>query len=197
MAVEPIRLNPPLTEESIRTLRAGDRVLLSGTIYTARDAAHKRIVEALREGREAPFPLEGGVLYYVGPAPAKPGYPVGPAGPTTSSRVDAYTLPLLEKGLRVMVGKGRRSSDVAAGMVRCGAIYLGAVGGAAALISRRIVSSQVVAYPELGTEAVHRLEVRDFPLIVVMDARGGCLYDSEPPRYRRKADFPQGESDEG
>lgn len=180
-----LSLTTPVTEEQMRSLRAGDRVLLSGTIYTGRDAAHKRMIALLQEGKPLPFDPRGQILYYVGPAPAKPGFAVGSAGPTTSYRMDSYTPPLLAQGLRGMIGKGRRSPQVVEAMKTCGAVYFGAVGGAAALISRRIVDAELVAWPDLGTEAVHRFTVKDFPVTVVIDSLGNSLYETEPPKYRR------------
>ena len=169
----------------MRSLQAGDRVLLSGTIYTGRDAAHKRMIALLQEGKPLPFDPRGQILYYVGPAPAKPGFAVGSAGPTTSYRMDSYTPPLLAQGLRGMIGKGRRSPQVVEAMKAYCAVYFGAVGGAAALISRRIVDAELVAWPDLGTEAVHRFTVKDFPVTVVIDSLGNSLYETEPPKYRR------------
>ena len=180
-----LSLTTPVTEEQMRSLRAGDRVLLSGTIYTGRDAAHKRMIALLQEGKPLPFDPRGQILYYVGPAPAKPGFAVGSAGPTTSYRMDSYTPPLLAQGLRGMIGKGRRSPQVVEAMKAYCAVYFGAVGGAAALISRRIVDAELVAWPDLGTEAVHRFTVKDFPVTVVIDSLGNSLYETEPPKYRR------------
>ena len=180
-----LSLTTPVTEEQMRSLQAGDRVLLSGTIYTGRDAAHKRMIALLQEGKPLPFDPRGQILYYVGPAPAKPGFAVGSAGPTTSYRMDSYTPPLLAQGLRGMIGKGRRSPQVVEAMKAYCAVYFGAVGGAAALISRRIVDAELVAWPDLGTEAVHRFTVKDFPVTVVIDSLGNSLYETEPPKYRR------------
>ena len=167
-------------------LRAGDTVTLTGTLYTGRDAAHKRLIAALDAGEPLPFDPEGQTIYYVGPAPASPGHASGSAGPTTSYRMDAYTPRLLEKGLRGMIGKGVRNDEVRAAMQRYGAVYFGAVGGAAALIARSIEKSEVIAYPDLGTEAVHRLTVRAFPCLVLMDAYGGNLYESGRAEYARE-----------
>ena len=178
------RLTLPLSREDALSLRAGDTVLLSGTLYTGRDAAHKRLVALLEEGKPLPFPIEGQTIYYVGPAPARPGRPVGPAGPTTSYRMDAYTPALLRCGLRAMIGKGRRSPQVVAAMKEAGAVYFGATGGAAALISRAIVSAEVVCYEDLGAEAVHRFEVRDFPAVVLIDSQGNDLYEIGPEKNR-------------
>lgn len=182
--MEPIRLRLPLTREALAPLRAGDSVLLSGEMYTARDAAHQRLVACLREGRPLPFDLKGQLIYYVGPAPAAPGHAVGPAGPTTSSRMDVYTSALLDAGLIAMLGKGKRSPQVIACMKRHGAVYFGAVGGAAALLARCIVKSEVVAYEDLGAEAIHRFTVRDFPALVLIDSLGNNLYETGPAQYR-------------
>jgi len=176
-------LTLPLSRQDVLTLRAGDTVYLTGEMLTGRDAAHKRLLQLLQEEKPLPVDLRGQTIYYVGPAPASPGHAVGSAGPTTSYRMDAYTPALLKLGLNCMIGKGRRSEAVARAMQEYGAVYLGAVGGAAALIARSIVQAQVVAYPDLGTEAIHRFTVRDFPAIVIMDAHGGNLYESGPARY--------------
>lgn len=171
-------INVPLAEGAAAELRAGDYVYLTGTIYTARDAAHKRMYEALERGEQLPLEMENNVIYYMGPSPARPGRPIGSAGPTTSSRMDKYTPTLLDLGLKGMIGKGRRSQAVRDAIARNGAVYFAAVGGAGALLSRSIVSSEVIAYDDLGTEAIRRLEVKDFPVIVVMDAEGNNLYES-------------------
>ena len=173
-------IETPLSEEAVRDLKCGDCVLLSGTVYTARDAAHKRLYEALEQDAPLPFDLRGQTIYYAGPAPASPGHVIGPAGPTSSYRMDSYTPRLLDHGLKCMIGKGRRSQDVISSMQKNGAVYLGAVGGAAALISKSIVSCQLVAYEDLGTEAVYRLEVRDMPLFVLIDCEGNNLYEQGP-----------------
>ncbi|TYP47450.1 Fe-S-containing hydro-lyase [Thermosediminibacter litoriperuensis] len=180
-----IRINTPVTSEELKMLKAGDRVLISGVIYTGRDAAHKRLVELIQKGRGLPVDLNGQIIYYVGPAPAKPGYAAGPAGPTTSGRMDSYTIPLLEKGLKGMIGKGTRSREVIEAMKKYGAVYFGAVGGAAALIARSIKKVEVVAFEDLGTEAIHRFYVENFPAIVIIDSEGNNLYETEPPKYRR------------
>ncbi|ADL08556.1 Fe-S-containing hydro-lyase [Thermosediminibacter oceani] len=180
-----IRINTPVTSEQLKILKAGDSVLISGVIYTARDAAHKRLVQLMKEGKDLPVNLNGQIIYYVGPAPAKPGYAAGPAGPTTSGRMDPYTVPLLERGLKGMIGKGIRSAEVIEAMKKYGAVYFGAVGGAAALISRSIKKVEVVAFEDLGTEAIHRFYVEDFPAIVIIDSEGNNLYEIEPPKYRR------------
>ncbi len=179
-------LAPPLTEADARALAAGDKVMISGTIYTARDVAHRRMAELIERGEKLPLELEGQIIYYVGPTPASPGRAVGSAGPTTSSRVDRYTPPLLARGLRAVIGKGDRSPEVAAALEEHGAVYLAAVGGAGALLAEKIMAAEVVAWPELGTEAIHRFEVNGFPAIVVMDAHGGNLYASGRARYRRR-----------
>jgi fumarate hydratase subunit beta len=179
-----IRIAPPLTDQVIAGLKAGDRVLLSGVVYTARDAAHKRFVETLLAGQQLPLSLTGQVIYYAGPAPTRPGQIIGPAGPTTSSRMDSLTLPLLEAGLKGMVGKGNRSPEIRQAIVRHRAVYLVAVGGAAALISQRITKMDLVAYEDLGTEAVYRLEFLDFPLVVANDMYGGDLYEQGAAAYR-------------
>lgn len=171
-------INVPLAEGAAAELRAGDYVYLTGTIYTARDAAHKRMYEALERGEQLPLEMENNVIYYMGPSPARPGRPIGSAGPTTSSRMDKYTPTLLDLGLKGMIGKGKRSQAVRDAIVRNGAVYFAAVGGAGALLSHSIVSSEVIAYDDLGTEAIRRLEVKDFPVIVVMDAEGNNLYES-------------------
>jgi fumarate hydratase subunit beta len=169
---------PPLNEAAARGLRVGERVLISGRLYTARDAAHKRLVETLAAGGEAPFPLEGAIVYYVGPAPARPGEVIGSAGPTTSSRMDAYTPALLACGLRGMIGKGKRDAATREAMVTYGGVYFVAVGGAAALIAACIRQVDVIAYQDLGTEAIYRLMVEDFPAVVANDAHGGDLYEA-------------------
>ncbi len=171
-------INVPLAEGAAAKLRAGDYVYLTGTIYTARDAAHKRMYEAMEQGEQFPLNLENNVIYYMGPSPARPGRPIGSAGPTTSSRMDKYTPAMLDLGLKGMIGKGKRSQAVLDAIVRNGAVYFAAVGGAGALLSKSIVSSEVIAYDDLGTEAIRRLEVKDFPVIVVADAEGNNLYNS-------------------
>ena len=176
----------PLTKELAQTLHAGDTVYLTGTIYTSRDAGHKRMCEALARGEQLPFDPKDATIYYVGPTPAKPGQVIGSAGPTTSYRMDAYTPRLQAMGLRGMIGKGRRNEEVRRAMQTCGAVYFGAVGGAAALIARSIRKSEVIAYPDLGTEAIHRFTVENFPVIVLMDAQGGNLYESGPAQYRQQ-----------
>ena len=170
------RLQEPFTKEQVKHFKAGDRVLVTGTIYTARDAAHKRIVELLQNGEEPPFDIENSIVYYVGPTPAKPGHPIGSAGPTTSYRMDAYAPTLLDLGQLAMIGKGQRSDEVKEAVVRNGAVYLAAIGGAAALMARQIKSAEVIAFDDLGAEAVRRLYVEDLPLTVVLDYEGGDLY---------------------
>lgn len=181
---DPIRITTPFIDPVIAALKTGDRVLLSGVVYTARDAAHKRLIETLSAGQSLPLPLTGQAIYYAGPAPARPGQIIGPAGPTTSSRMDSFTLPLLEAGLKGMIGKGNRSQEIRQAIVRHRAIYLVAVGGAAALISQRILKMDLVAYEDLGTEAVYRLEFRDLPLVVANDVYGNDLYEQGVARYR-------------
>ncbi len=179
------KVTTPLDDEVIINLRAGDSVSITGYIYTGRDAAHKRLIELIENGQELPIKLKGQIIYYVGPAPAKPGYPCGSAGPTTSYRMDPYTPALLDRGLKGMIGKGLRSQKVIESMKKNKVVYFGAVGGAAALIARSIKKSEVIAYEDLGTEAIHRYYIEDFPAIVVIDAYGNNLYETEPPKYRR------------
>lgn len=176
----------PLTGEASASLRAGDYVYLSGTIYTARDAAHKRMYEALERGEALPLDLENNVIYYMGPSPAREGRAIGSAGPTTSSRMDKYAPSLLDLGLKGMIGKGKRNLAVKEAIVRNGAVYFAAVGGAGALLSRAIISSEVIAYDDLGTEAIRKLEVKDFPVIVVMDAEGNDLYETAIREYNKE-----------
>ncbi|MCQ2559690.1 MAG: Fe-S-containing hydro-lyase [Clostridia bacterium] len=170
-------LTAPCQEEVLRELKAGQKVLLNGVIYTGRDAAHQKLSELLARGEKLPLDLQGQIIYYVGPAPARPGQAIGSAGPTTAGRMDAYTPDLLAQGLKVMIGKGKRSPEVKKAMLQHGAVYLAAVGGAAALIAQRIKKCEVIAYPELGTEAIHRLEVENFPAIVINDLAGNDLYE--------------------
>ncbi len=183
MAAKHITL--PLTEDTVASLRAGDEVLLSGPLYVARDAAHQRLVEALDRSEDLPFDITGQTVYYMGPSPAPPGKVIGAAGPTTATRMDPYTPRLLAAGLRGMVGKGPRSAEVREAIVRYKAVYLAPVGGAGALLARTIVSSEVVAYEDLGPEAVRKIEVRDFPATVINDVRGADLYEEGKKRYRR------------
>lgn len=175
----------PISKEDAKSLRAGDYVLLNGTIYTARDAAQKRMYEALAEGKELPLDWKGNVVYYMGPSPAREGRPIGSAGPTTASRMDKYTPQLLDLGLGAMIGKGKRSQAVIDAVVRNGSVYFAAVGGAGALLSQRIKSSEVIAYDDLGTEAIRKLEVRDFPVIVVIDSEGNNLYETAIKQYAK------------
>ena len=170
------RVELPLKLESIIDLKAGDVVLLSGPMLTARDAAHKRLLEEQAQGLPLPIDLEGETIYYVGPAPGKADAPIGPAGPTTSGRMDPYTLPLLQLGVKGLIGKGYRNDEVKQGLIDHRAVYFAAVGGAAALLARQIMSAEIIAYPELGTEAIRRLVVEDFPVIVVNDCHGGDAY---------------------
>ncbi|MDM8000025.1 MAG: Fe-S-containing hydro-lyase, partial [Dehalococcoidia bacterium] len=167
-----IKLTTPLTDTDLRGLHAGDGVLLSGTVYTARDAAHLRMFELLREGKPLPLDLAGQVIYYVGPAPARPGRVIGSAGPTTSGRMDAYAPALMKNGLKGMIGKGARSRPVVEAMKKYGAVYFGATGGAGALLARCIKKAEVLAYEDLGPEAIRRLEVEDLPLVVINDVYG-------------------------
>lgn len=176
-------INVPLSDEDARSLRAGDYVYLTGTIYTARDAAHQRMYEALAEGSKLPMDMQNNVIYYMGPSPAREGRAIGSAGPTTASRMDKYAPTLLDLGLKGMIGKGKRSQEVQAAIVRNGAVYFAAVGGAGALLSRSILSSEPVAYEDLGTEAIRKLTVKDFPVIVVMDAQGNNLYETAIQKY--------------
>lgn len=171
------KLQLPLSDEDIKNLHCGDRVLLSGEIFTARDAAHKRMTETLKSGGTLPFEIKGKTVYYAGPAPAKPGQAIGSCGPTTSGRMDAYSPYLLRLGLKVMIGKGERSSEVISAMKECNGIYFGATGGAGALISKSIKKAEVIAYEDLGAEAVRLLTVEDFPVTVVIDSDGKSLYE--------------------
>lgn len=172
-----IRLTTPLTDDVVENLRIGQRVSLNGKIYTGRDAAHKRLVELIEQGKELPFDPKGQVIYYVGPSPAKPGRVIGSAGPTTSYRMDSYAPKLYALGLKATIGKGRRSPEVIKAMKQYKGVYLAAIGGAAALIARSIKEAKVIAYPDLGPEAIHELVVEDLPVIVVNDTLGGDLYD--------------------
>ncbi len=167
----------PLTDEVVQSLKIGDRIMLNGYLYTARDAAHKRMIQGLDQGNDLPFDIVNQTVFYVGPSPAKPGQIIGSAGPTTSYRMDPYTERLLDIGLKGMIGKGLRSQSVIDSIKKNTAVYFGAVGGAAALIAKSIISKELVAYEDLGPEAIYKLEVRDFPVIVVIDCLGNCLYD--------------------
>ena len=178
-----IAITAPFDPKTAKSLRAGDYVHISGTIYTARDAAHKRMTEALDRGEPLPLEIRGAVIYYMGPSPAREGRPIGSAGPTTASRMDRYTPRLLELGMGGMIGKGKRSQAVKDAIIRTGSVYLAAVGGAGALLAQCVRSSEVVAYEDLGPEAIRKLEVVDFPAIVVFDSRGNDLYETAPREY--------------
>jgi len=178
-------IQAPICAEDAKKLRVGDYVHITGTIYTARDAAHKRMQEALERGEPLPLEMEHNVIYYMGPSPAREGRPIGSAGPTTASRMDKYAPALLDMGLAGMIGKGKRSDAVKEAIVRNGAVYFAAVGGAGALLSKSILSSEVLAYEDLGTEAIRRLEVKDFPVIVVIDSEGNNLYETAIEEYCR------------
>ena len=178
------QIQAPLLEEEIRDLRAGDYVYITGTLYTARDAAHKRMQEALDRGEDLPFDIRGQVIYYMGPSPAREGRPIGSAGPTTASRMDKYAPRLLDLGLKGMVGKGKRTREVLDAVVRNKAVYFAAVGGAGALLSKRILKAEVIAYEDLGTEAIRKLSVENFPVIVVADRFGNNLYETAIGEYR-------------
>lgn len=178
-------IKAPLEKEIVKTLRAGDYVYITGTIYTARDAAHKRMDETLREGKELPVPLKDGIVYYMGPSPAREGRVIGSAGPTTASRMDKYTPKLLDLGLSGMIGKGKRSKEVIDAIIRNQSVYFAAVGGAGALLSKCIQESEVVAYDDLGTEAIRHLTVKNFPVIVVIDCEGNNLYETAIEQYKK------------
>ncbi|MBE0429067.1 MAG: fumarate hydratase C-terminal domain-containing protein [Thermoleophilia bacterium] len=183
-----ITLTPPLSGHDVRELSVGDPVLITGVIYTARDAAHQRLIELIERGEDLPVDLAGQIIYYTGPTPAQPGMATGSAGPTTSSRMDRFTPPLLAAtGVRAMIGKGERSEEVSRSLGEHDAVYLVAVGGAGALLAEKIEAAEPAAWPELGTEAIFRLEVREFPAIVAIDTRGGNLYSAGRARYRRSA----------
>lgn len=179
-------INVPLSKEDAAKLRSGDYVYITGTIYTARDAAHKRMYEALQNKQTLPVEMESNVIYYMGPSPARDGKPIGSAGPTTASRMDKYAPSLLDLGLRGMIGKGKRSKAVKDAIVKNGAVYFAAVGGAGALLSKTILASEVIAYDDLGTEAIRRLEVKDFPVIVVIDKDGNDLYETAARDYQKE-----------
>lgn len=179
------RIASPLTDEIVLDLRAGDNVLISGEIFTARDAGHKRFISLIKEGKELPIDLQGKIIYYVGPAPAQPGQACGSAGPTTSSRMDSNTPPLLDRGLKGMIGKGQRSQAVIDSMKKNKAVYFAATGGSAALISECIKSVELIAYEDLGTEALQKMVVEDFPATVVIDCQGNNLYETGPEKYRK------------
>lgn len=182
------RITTPLTEEKVKDLKCGDSVLLSGKLYTARDAAHKRLIDILDRGEELPINIKDETIYYVGPTPAKPGQVIGSAGPTTSYRMDAYSPKLLDLGLKGMIGKGKRNKDVINSMKKNNAVYFGAIGGAAALIGKCITASEVILYEDLGSEAIRRLEVKDLPLIVVIDSEGNNLYEKGREEYKEMLD---------
>lgn len=180
-------ITAPITKETAKTLHAGDYVYITGTIYTARDAAHKRMQETLQRGEAFPLEMKENVIYYMGPSPAREGRPIGSAGPTTASRMDKYAPELLDLGLGAMIGKGKRSQEVKGAIVRNGSVYFAAVGGAGALLSKCILSSEVIAYDDLGTEAIRKLQVKDFPVIVVIDSEGNNLYETAILDYKRES----------
>ena len=179
-------INAPLNEDITKSLHSGDMVYITGTIYTARDAAHKRMYEALRAGNELPFDIKNNIIYYMGPSPAREGRPIGSAGPTTASRMDKYAPELLDLGLRGMIGKGKRTKDVSDAIVKNKAVYFAAIGGAGALLSKSIKKSEVIAYDDLGTEAIRALEVVDFPAIVVIDSFGNNLYETAIEQFKEE-----------
>ena len=178
-----IKITTPLTREAVRNLKAGDNVLISGVIYTARDAAHKRLCELVAQGKELPMDVKDSIIYFVGPTPAKPGQAIGSAGPTTSYRMDAYSPILIEQGLTGMIGKGKRGPEVIEAMKQHGAVYFGAIGGCGALLSQCIKKAEIVAYEDLGAEAIRRLEVEDFPVVVIIDSEGNNLYETGKANY--------------
>ncbi|MGN0487924.1 MAG: Fe-S-containing hydro-lyase [Ruminococcus sp.] len=180
------KLTLPLTDEQIENLKAGDSVLLSGTMITGRDAAHKRLYELAQKGEDFPVDIKGETIYYVGPAPAKPGYAVGPAGPTSSYRMDKYAPTLMDMGLKAMVGKGERNKEVVDAIVRNHGVYFAAIGGAAALIAKSIKSEKLLCYEDLGTEAIREYVVEDFPCVVVIDSKGNNVYETEPQKYNEE-----------
>ena len=182
---EVIKITTPLDEEKVIQLKAGDFVNITGNIYAARDAAHKRIFELIKKGQKLPIEIKGQIIFYAGPTPLKPGYPCGSVGPTTSYRMDPYTPALLDLGLKGMIGKGFRSKEVIDSIKKNKALYFAAVGGAAALIARSVKKSEVIAYKDLGAEAIYRFYVDNFPAIVVVDSAGNNLYETEPPKYRK------------
>ncbi len=177
------KITPPLTDEVVEDLKVGDQVLITGTVYTARDAAHKRLVELLEKGEQLPFDVKGQLIYFVGPTPPKPGQPIGSAGPTTSYRMNAYTPRIIEAGQKGMIGKGEMGPEVVAAMKKHKAVYLAAVGGAGALIAKSIEAAEVIAYEDLGAEAIRKLTVKDFPAIVALDCHGGNLYKEGVEKY--------------
>ncbi|MDU5107403.1 Fe-S-containing hydro-lyase [Clostridium sp.] len=183
-----VKLSTPLTYEKIKDLRAGDSILLSGTIYTARDAAHKRLIDLLDKNLELPININNETIYYVGPTPAKEGQVIGSAGPTTSYRMDSYSPRLLDLGLKAMIGKGERNEEVVNSIIKNKAIYLGAIGGAAALISKSITKSEIIAYEDLDAEAIRKMEIKDMPLIVIIDTEGNNLYKLGQEQYLKTVD---------
>lgn len=183
-----ISVNTPLTREDAKKLKAGDSCLISGVIYTARDAAHKRLCELVAEGKELPLDVKDSIIYFVGPTPAKPGQAIGSAGPTTSYRMDAYSPTLIAQGLTGMIGKGKRGPEVVAAMKKYGAVYFGAIGGCGALLSKCIKKAEVIAYDDLGAEAIRRLEVEDFPVVVIIDSDGNNLYKTGRANYLAQKD---------
>jgi fumarate hydratase subunit beta len=187
MMNNPIRIRPPLSGQDVERLRAGDRILINGTIYTGRDAAHRRLFDLLKEGKDLPFDIKGQIIYYVGPTPAKPGQVFGSAGPTTSYRMDAYSPLLIEKGLKGMIGKGMRSDAVKDAIKKYKAVYFAATGGAGALLAKCVKKAEIVAYEDLGPEAIRRLEVQDLPVIVVNDVKGNDLYTEGEKKYRKES----------
>ncbi len=179
----PIQIVTPFTNEKVKSLKVGEQVLISGTIYTGRDAAHQRMCQALERGESLPFDIQNQIIYYVGPCPPKPGQIIGSCGPTTSGRMDAYAPKLIEKGLTGMIGKGLRDQQVIKSMVRFGAVYFGAIGGAGALISQCITNQEIVAYEDLGTEAIRKLTVKNLPVVVIVDSEGKNLYEQGRKKY--------------
>jgi len=178
-----VKITTPLTREAVRELKAGDSCLISGVIYTARDAAHKRLCELVEAGKELPMDVKDSIIYFVGPTPAKPGQAIGSAGPTTSYRMDAYSPTMIEQGLTGMIGKGKRGPEVISAMKEYGAVYFGAIGGCGALLSKCIKKAEIIAYEDLGAEAIRRLEVEDFPAIVIIDSEGNNLYETGRAAY--------------
>ena len=178
-----VKITTPLTREAVRNLKAGDSCLITGVIYTARDAAHKRLCELVEAGKEMPLDVTNNIIYFVGPTPAKPGQAIGSAGPTTSYRMDAYSPTLIREGLTGMIGKGKRGPEVVAAMKEEGAVYFGAIGGCGALLSKCIKKAEVIAYEDLGAEAIRRLEVEDFPVVVIIDSQGNNLYETGRADY--------------
>ncbi len=182
-----IRVTAPMSREQARALKSGDSVLLSGVIYTARDAAHKRLCELVEQGKELPLDVKDSIIYFVGPTPARPGEAIGSAGPTTSYRMDAYSPTMIRQGQTGMIGKGKRNEEVIAAMKEHGAVYFGAIGGCGALLSKCIKKAEVIAYDDLGAEAIRRLEVEDFPVIVIIDSEGNNLYETGRKAYLEAA----------